>query len=136
MSLEHLSNEELLPCPFCGGNAVLFDDNGPFLVECETCRAASGRSPYPNKAIAAWNSRAMRPDWRDAEKEKPTIGKTVIVYGSERIALAFLYKNIMGIWAWREVSTNPLVSSSLCEEMIITHWMPIPPAPTSTEDAG
>jgi hypothetical protein len=49
----------LAPCPFCGENPTLVNDNGPWLVECVTCRAASGRAPYEAKAAKLWNRRAL-----------------------------------------------------------------------------
>lgn len=67
---------ELLPCPFCGGEAFVNDDptgNGgkPHMsgnvglgrlwsVECDECGADAGFWQDRNVAIAAWNSRAER----------------------------------------------------------------------------
>jgi hypothetical protein len=50
--------EKLLPCPFCGCLPKMVCDNGPFLVECPSCRAAGGRAPYEGKAAKFWNRRS------------------------------------------------------------------------------
>jgi len=63
--LRVLSNE-LLPCPFCGGDAHLawyyFRDkvNGEVVAECENlhCLSAVCGSKTPEEAIARWNNRA------------------------------------------------------------------------------
>jgi hypothetical protein len=52
----------LLPCPFCGENPTMTLDGGPYLVECPSCRAASGTAPYPAKAAKFWNRRSRPED--------------------------------------------------------------------------
>lgn len=58
----------LLPCPFCGGEAKAFycEESGTFDVQCQVCGAIpytgyrrSGMSP--DEVIEAWNRRAYRP---------------------------------------------------------------------------
>ena len=59
---------ELLPCPFCGGEANVIDhhnDDGSVSVGCnnDTCLGFSGLGwlyKTEAEAIAAWNSRAER----------------------------------------------------------------------------
>lgn len=55
-------NDELKPCPFCGGEAMLFDAVGEMWACCKTCLASSRMHSDPIKAAAAWNSRAAVTD--------------------------------------------------------------------------
>lgn len=52
---------ELLPCPFCGGEAEPFNpfDNadGTWCVLCSECASATGFEQTEAEAIAAWNTR-------------------------------------------------------------------------------
>lgn len=65
--------EELKPCPYCGGHAILdfsggnktyFDENGEYkytdftyVVKCENCLAQTGNYVTPGMAVKAWNRR-------------------------------------------------------------------------------
>ena len=56
---------ELLPCPFCGGEAVFHDclrppETFPCRVYCDNCWAEVGGYSTKAEAIAAWNTRAER----------------------------------------------------------------------------
>lgn len=63
---------ELLPCPFCGGEAELRDDGEtgyPFLVQCVDCGGMTCghlHADTPFGAIAAWNTRAEYHGFEDA----------------------------------------------------------------------
>lgn len=54
-------NEELLNCPFCGGEAQVVVDiefvDKPYMVECKKCDALSGHRYNKENAIKAWNKR-------------------------------------------------------------------------------
>jgi len=54
-------SQQLLPCPFCGGKAHLFEDTlfqSPWVwVECLACAAQTGQNATPQAAIEAWNRR-------------------------------------------------------------------------------
>lgn len=54
--------DELKPCPFCGGEAMLFDAVGEMWACCKTCLASSRMHSDPIKAAAAWNARAAVTD--------------------------------------------------------------------------
>ncbi len=51
---------DLLPCPFCGGEASAIAPKGDWLVQCKSCYSCSGsyRETDLLKTIAAWNTRA------------------------------------------------------------------------------
>ena len=55
---------ELLPCPFCGGEAELLNDLRkpefyPFSVHCTECISWSNTYSTEAEAIEAWNSRPV-----------------------------------------------------------------------------
>ena len=57
-----MSDDALLPCPLCGGEAreeLFHSPAGVFdVVKCVRCDATCGPYPPPDEAIAAWNRRA------------------------------------------------------------------------------
>jgi Lar family restriction alleviation protein len=55
LELEH--KEELMPCPFCGGEAMNRKVNRVYYVFCTNCYVKTVDSITPDKAIAAWNRR-------------------------------------------------------------------------------
>jgi Lar family restriction alleviation protein len=48
--------EELKPCPFCGGNAILYAAGIPY-VRCDNCGTQTTAYQTPDHAITAWNRR-------------------------------------------------------------------------------
>ena len=57
--------DELRPCPFCGGEAELYEDVGGYSVDCTVCGAGTsyfgkGLPDAKGRAVAAWNRRAER----------------------------------------------------------------------------
>lgn len=49
---------ELLPCPFCGGEAYTWGNTAcEWRVECKSCGASSLPHVTPREAAAAWNRR-------------------------------------------------------------------------------
>ena len=54
------AEQDLLPCPFCGGEASIFPNftiKVAFVVECDECKSASAYFKTAAEAIAAWNRR-------------------------------------------------------------------------------
>ena len=58
---------ELLDCPFCGGETVIYHEHRMqlFFAECYECNSRGTVLPTKEKAIAAWNTRV---DY-DAQRE-------------------------------------------------------------------
>lgn len=52
------ATEELLPCPFCGGEAHIITAVGESWVLCDKCKATTEAHTSRQFAIAAWNRRA------------------------------------------------------------------------------
>ena len=53
-------NDELKPCPFCGGKAILDETNeNEVFVGCYDCYAHTGLYCYKQDAIDVWNKRAQ-----------------------------------------------------------------------------
>jgi len=53
--------EQLKPCPFCGGNAELDGEYVIWGVECQACLSATTGFRSAVEAIKAWNARAQQP---------------------------------------------------------------------------
>ncbi len=50
---------ELKPCPFCGNDAVLYEEyEGGWVIECKVCFVKIWRKNSKKAAIKAWNRRA------------------------------------------------------------------------------
>lgn len=85
-------NDELKPCPFCGGHAIIDGcDDTPWSVICKECNASIGYKETKEEAIEAWNRRieptftpdeldAIRRNVRDlrAERELSKIEQSII----------------------------------------------------------
>lgn len=52
-------DKRLLPCPFCGGPAYWFNDDGQYIPGCNMrgCWCILGAYNTEEEAILAWNSR-------------------------------------------------------------------------------
>ena len=62
------NNNELKPCPFCGGEADIIEDSFCYGVECFNCKANSTYFSNAKDAIAAWNRRNYS-EKQDSSKE-------------------------------------------------------------------
>jgi Lar family restriction alleviation protein len=68
------NRSELLPCPFCGGEAELRDPHIPFsrlaAVYCNECEIRGPLESMPDRAIAEWNTRAPNQPLSDSVVER------------------------------------------------------------------
>ena len=56
-------NDELKPCPFCGGEAIIDGcDETLWIVICKECNASIGYKETEQEAIDAWN-RCVQPSF-------------------------------------------------------------------------
>ena len=58
---EPVMRDDLLPCPFCGGEAALYADDGlgcPYWCECTACETRGQYFNRPDTAADRWNHRA------------------------------------------------------------------------------
>jgi Lar family restriction alleviation protein len=53
-------NDELKPCPFCGGEAEIhaFTFDGPYYVNCLGCAMQTPNTHTRAELISAWNTRS------------------------------------------------------------------------------
>ena len=63
-------NDELKPCPFCGGEAIVDGcDDTLWIVICKECNSSIGYKETKEEAVEAWNRRiepTFTPDELDA----------------------------------------------------------------------
>lgn len=59
-----MRDQELLPCPFCGGKAIAFPCAGKYYVKCVPCQVEIVRDTR-EQAAAEWNRRAPQKDARE-----------------------------------------------------------------------
>lgn len=94
MNNEKLREVELLPCPFCGGEANLtigFDVpfHGESFIDCITCKIQTELHDSTEDAIAVWNKRAA-PVTPVAQAGQETVGEvTLVKWGAEEWAVAW-----------------------------------------------
>ena len=59
-----MSDFELKPCPFCGGDARCIEFYGLFHVICCDCYISGNDRPSIDGAIEAWNARQVEDELR------------------------------------------------------------------------
>lgn len=69
-----MDKDKLLPCPFCGGKARFINFYSLYMVECETCRAATDTDHKKENAIKIWNTRTNKITVGNGENYEVTHG--------------------------------------------------------------
>ncbi|MDR5756976.1 DUF551 domain-containing protein [Caballeronia sp. LZ035] len=132
-------SEELKPCPFCGGVAQAIAGDGPFYgrvqIDCSVCRNATY---WWEEAVAVrlWNRRAAlapaQPSgWISVMHRLPTSNTWVLAHNGKWTGVAKY--EVLAEWIderWRDEH------SEFVEKLgpTVTHWMPLPAAPSPTKD--
>ena len=96
-----MTDDPLLPCPFCGSLAAWDYDGGDGFgwVECTGCRARSVRSDRDN-AEASWNRRPTREETPTAELRMNTFGN----HPNARLEQKWSVHHLQEGWSeWREI---------------------------------
>ena len=84
--------EAMLPCPFCGGKALLDEDTGWKAVECEKCGMHGGVALEAGDAITEWNRRAPL----DSQQERKPLT------GSQIASVCLSYRHDFGLLSKEE----------------------------------
>lgn len=124
---EPKEEEELLPCPFCGG-AVTESSVDHHYANISGCNCDcefwfhKGREP----GIRQWNIRTaqpIQPQWIKCSDRMPNHGDFVLCFDSENKSMAIVvFDEREGIFLYEEYKSGILDKN-------ITHWMPLPSEP-------
>lgn len=141
-----MSEIELKPCPFCGGEAALYSYLEEAGAECPDCHAQIIRAhdEFSNGsgigvAASAWNTRAaLQPQWQDISTA-PRDGVEIIARGVRHGTWGYTEDEVCwtGVrWdrgtpsqgraaGWRETKATPNYSNGFTP----SEWIPLPAAP-------
>ncbi|MCA9327720.1 DUF551 domain-containing protein [Candidatus Saccharibacteria bacterium] len=118
--------------PGCGKIHTLFMLAPEYLRQpvwiqaCDWCGWRGPASPSPEKAIAAWNTRAS--EWVSVQDALPPTSRRVICWNANQGCIEVCSLKPAGIktdWPWVTDVNSPLGRSAF----EITHWMPLPEPP-------
>ena len=130
---------ELKACPFCGKEMQKYDNCGDEnTVWCANCGAVGPNELTPTRAIEFWNMRrpedalraenkrlqALEPslEWVSVKDKLPEDGKRVIMFATDIVTIGTHNAKVpqwSGDGAYYHGGWYDMV----------THWMPLPPAP-------
>ncbi len=112
---------ELLPCPFCGGEAKYHGSEDMVRIECKACGAnPSGWWDETEDAVKEWNQRA--PGWIGVENELPK-DRVLCVAGEALMIGEIIPQKTPDRGYWARSEGEYLHG--------VTHWMKLPPLPNS-----
>ena len=119
-----MNNQELLPCPFCSGEAILEDCISYITAFCSNCGSNNDVHASTDDCISTWNTRADHADvnkkvWVSFEERLPEEDATVLVTDGKRQTVEQATSYVLN--CIRE-SENYYFST-------LTHWMPLPAPP-------
>lgn len=135
---DHMTAEQLLPCPFCGSAAIerwhRAGDDGYFEVCCVRTACTTFRHGIDESSVRAeWNKRhdaarlsgmAAVPTWQPIGTA-PKDGTIVWAFNGEQGRMKWVSGSNYALWIWDECTLSDIDPSP--EQP--SHWMPLPAAP-------
>lgn len=118
---------ELLPCAFCGNNNIELETQHYtrfrkttelFRIICNKCFISTSLFKTKEDAIKLWNTRHSA--WISVRDRLPIESTPVLTGNKYGLKISYLFDNK---WNFPQIDND----------IIITHWMPIPPSPKETE---
>lgn len=145
---DDLKIEQLLPCPFCGGQPTAYEGKHCSSVKCDNGHAIHEYKPTLAQAIAAWNKRSpvagnSRDDVREATDELLIIRMAKAIHSESGSDFAFgdipeadeaYTRYAMAAWS---VAAQEMIAGAQALAALTTPATPTPEAPpASTVDDG
>lgn len=107
-----MSEIELKPCPFCGGEAEIIEAFGDFAAMCKECDAAAASADTESGAAKAWNKRKWHQTYREYFEEQFPRDAFPAADVDEIISEL----RVCQLWGKEHVATD-------CEDILCaTHW--------------
>jgi Lar family restriction alleviation protein len=134
------SEEQALPCPFCGSRVYGFNETSVVWVTCHTCRADGPSHETEAGALAAWNTRApdeqQRAEARNAALAWQPIGTApkgggIWILAAEAGHPDLAYHAYAACWH-SDGYWLANCGQHVTETPEPTHWMPLPKPPQAT----
>ena len=90
-----MSDQELKPCPFCGGEARRRGDEYSEAVICDICRASSGWQGNFDNARRIWNTRTPDPRLEELAGALEEIARC-LSHGLQDCRASIIAKDMLG----------------------------------------
>ena len=106
---------ELLPCPFCGGEAEYGFTMAGEEVYCKKCGAAMPRTTTKQATIAAWNTRHVSDDgWEYDRQSIPATEENMAKFGWVKVVRCGDCKHIRFDNGWCSLNAMPAEYYGFC----------------------
>ncbi|MFI3254420.1 MAG: Lar family restriction alleviation protein [Eubacteriales bacterium] len=131
--------EKLKPCPFCGGEASLYEYNRvQHSVECDNCKVGQPIFTTEVEAWSKWNTRTT--NWNKYPEVKPEDRQSVLIVHDEGDDNLLPHELPYYYVAWYDQMSNMFWGRPEEDEFgneneplflgkDVTHWQPLPEPP-------